>query len=228
MGMSKTTVSFFLPIFFSTLVICAIVLCTCAYCYKPSYLLRLQGRGRDHDLEKAPPGRILEINTVSFDVSVFIFTFILHSMPTAGSLALYIPSFHFLKFTELYERRVTDGNEPTGSCWRSSVGAPRCSFRGNRGRRSYWRLRSSPRNRRNRYYWRGTIFNYRFRRLSPINRFISAVGGFLSFVCVLLLVRPALFSGQHYFFWTSFLDHYFSFPLPPSPNRYEMGLSQLR
>ncbi|RPB05265.1 hypothetical protein L873DRAFT_1664018 [Choiromyces venosus 120613-1] len=61
MGMSKTTVSFFLPIFFSTLVICAIVLCTCAYCYKPSYLLRLQGGGRDHDLEKAPRGRIIAI-----------------------------------------------------------------------------------------------------------------------------------------------------------------------
>ncbi|PWW74142.1 hypothetical protein C7212DRAFT_353741 [Tuber magnatum] len=63
MGMSKTTVSFFLPIFFSTLVICAIVLCTCAYCYKPSYLLRLQGGGRDHDLEKAPRGRIIGIKT---------------------------------------------------------------------------------------------------------------------------------------------------------------------
>ncbi|KAG0634934.1 hypothetical protein HOY80DRAFT_1012233 [Tuber brumale] len=63
MGMSKTTVSFFLPIFFSTLVICAIVLCTCAYCYKPSYLLRLQGGGRDHDLEKAPRGRIIGIQT---------------------------------------------------------------------------------------------------------------------------------------------------------------------
>ncbi|KAL0633233.1 hypothetical protein Q9L58_007843 [Maublancomyces gigas] len=66
MGMSKTTVSFFLPIFFATIVICAIVLCTCAYCYKPSYFLGIRGTAEsdyDDDPEKAPRGRVVVVST---------------------------------------------------------------------------------------------------------------------------------------------------------------------
>lgn len=69
MGMSKTTVSFFLPIFFATIVICAIVLCTCAYCYKPSYFLGIRRTADfdyDDDPEKAPRGRVVVVSTVSF------------------------------------------------------------------------------------------------------------------------------------------------------------------
>jgi len=36
--MSKSQIAVFLPIFFSALVICAVVLCTCMYCRRPSFL----------------------------------------------------------------------------------------------------------------------------------------------------------------------------------------------
>lgn len=44
-SMSKSTISVFLPVFFSALVICGVVLCTCAYCHRPSFLFFRGGRG---------------------------------------------------------------------------------------------------------------------------------------------------------------------------------------
>jgi hypothetical protein len=67
MGMPKATVSLFLSIFFATLVICGIVLCTCAYCYRPSYFLGRRGKGSSDyssdDPEKAPRGRVVGVST---------------------------------------------------------------------------------------------------------------------------------------------------------------------
>ncbi|KAA8913888.1 hypothetical protein FN846DRAFT_886306 [Sphaerosporella brunnea] len=89
--MTKPVIAVFLPVFFSALVICAIVLCTCAYCHKPNFFgfRRGGGQGDDHtsysdsSIEKGegPPGpapppparrkqsrrhpRILETETVS-------------------------------------------------------------------------------------------------------------------------------------------------------------------
>lgn len=43
--MTKPQIAVFLPIFFSALVICAVVLCTCMYCHRPNFL-GFGGRGR--------------------------------------------------------------------------------------------------------------------------------------------------------------------------------------
>ncbi|KAF8543255.1 hypothetical protein BDD12DRAFT_245510 [Trichophaea hybrida] len=47
--MSKSNISVFLPIFFSALVICGIVLCTCAYCHRPNFLFLGGSRYSDSD-----------------------------------------------------------------------------------------------------------------------------------------------------------------------------------
>ena len=59
MGASKSTISVFLPIFFSALVVCGVALCACAYCHRPNYFTYIRGWGggtgdddEDEDPEK--------------------------------------------------------------------------------------------------------------------------------------------------------------------------------
>ncbi|KAI5791849.1 hypothetical protein EDC01DRAFT_630358 [Geopyxis carbonaria] len=60
--MSKSTISVFLPIFFAALVICAIVLCTCAFCGRPSFFSYLRGSNESiYDEEKGPEAQVVSI-----------------------------------------------------------------------------------------------------------------------------------------------------------------------
>ncbi|KAF8248141.1 hypothetical protein K440DRAFT_626776 [Wilcoxina mikolae CBS 423.85] len=82
--MSKSNISVFLPIFFSALVICGIVLCTCAYCHRPNFLFLGGSHYNDSDSisssEKGehgphgdhghgPHGQVIMVEPVSYFLS---------------------------------------------------------------------------------------------------------------------------------------------------------------
>ncbi|KAH8147689.1 uncharacterized protein LAJ45_08153 [Morchella importuna] len=80
MGMTKAQTSLFLAIFFATIILCAVVICTCFYCYKPSIFLggrrsksptdssdsytgSSDSGSSSEDVEKAPRGRVVGLTT---------------------------------------------------------------------------------------------------------------------------------------------------------------------
>jgi len=62
--MTSSTISIFLPVFFAALVVCGIVLCTCAYCHRPNFFVHLQSGDLDPEKQGAPTGHITDIEHV--------------------------------------------------------------------------------------------------------------------------------------------------------------------
>ncbi|KAI5796304.1 hypothetical protein DFH27DRAFT_526404 [Peziza echinospora] len=70
--MTKSNLAIVLPLIFAALLICALVLITCAYCYNPMFLIRMRRRDEESSYgssasgrEKPPPGVVIHSEIVS-------------------------------------------------------------------------------------------------------------------------------------------------------------------